>query len=596
MQNAHSNWVVQAHDLSLTFPGSIKSAPPVQALRHIDMQVPAGQIVGWLGPDGAGKTSLVRLVTGLIQPSSGTMTVLGQDSVRDAQTIQNRISYMPQKFGLYEDLSVRENFRLYAEIHGVSTQQHDQRYEQLMNMTDLGRFADRLAGQLSGGMKQKLGLACTLVRSPDLLLLDEPTVGVDPLSRRELWQIIQNLVSQEKLSVIIATTYLDEAEACDEVFVLHQGQLLTQGKPAEIAAVARGLCAQLPVSEQHNSRLLQAHIYDRHDWIIDAVPKGDSIHLIRRPEVEAATIQAWLPHGLTPVEPTLEDGFMLLLRQQMAQNPNQSDSAKLPAVAFSLPEPSSDASMKSDVVIEVKDLVRKFGDFTAVDRTNFSVRRGEVFGLLGPNGAGKTTTFRMLCGLLPATSGFLQVAGVNLRTARAQARQNVGYVSQKFALYGLLSVMENLTFYGKAYGLQGERLVQRIQTVLQQFDLQDSTEAISGQLPGGFKQRLAMAVGLLHEPEVLFLDEPTSGTDPIARREFWRRITDLSQNGTTIVVTTHFMEEAEYCDRIVIQDAGKVLALGTPSEVRHFNGQSYATMDEAFIGIVEMARGQGRKA
>lgn len=596
MQNAQSNWVVQAHDLSLTFPGSTKSASPVQALRHIDIQVPAGQIVGWLGPDGAGKTSLVRLVTGLIQPSSGTMTVLGQDSVRDAQMIQNRISYMPQKFGLYEDLSVRENFRLYAEIHGVSTQQHDQRYEQLMNMTDLGRFADRLAGQLSGGMKQKLGLACTLVRSPDLLLLDEPTVGVDPLSRRELWQIIQNLVSQEQLSVIIATTYLDEAEACDEVFVLHQGQLLTQGKPAEIAAVARGLCAQLPVSEQHNSRLLQAHIYDRHDWIIDAVPKGDSIHLIRRPEVEVATIQAWLPHGLTPVEPTLEDGFMLLLRQQMAQNPNQSDSAKLPAVAFSLPEPSSDASMKSDIVIEVKDLVRKFGDFTAVDRTNFSVRRGEVFGLLGPNGAGKTTTFRMLCGLLPATSGFLQVAGVNLRTARAQARQNVGYVSQKFALYGLLSVMENLTFYGKAYGLQGERLVQRIQTVLQQFDLQDSTEAISGQLPGGFKQRLAMAVGLLHEPEVLFLDEPTSGTDPIARREFWRRITDLSQNGTTIVVTTHFMEEAEYCDRIVIQDAGKVLALGTPSEVRHFNGQSYATMDEAFIGIVEMARGQGRKA
>ena len=597
MQNAHSNWVVQAHDLSLTFPGSIKSAPPVQALRHIDMQVPAGQIVGWLGPDGAGKTSLVRLVTGLIQPSSGTMTVLGQDSVRDAQTIQNRISYMPQKFGLYEDLSVRENFRLYAEIHGVSTQQRDQRYEQLMHMTDLGRFAERLAGQLSGGMKQKLGLACTLVRSPDLLLLDEPTVGVDPLSRRELWQIIQNLVSQEKLSVIIATTYLDEAEACDEVFVLHQGRLLTQGKPAEIAAVARGLCAQLPVSEQHNSRLLQAHIYDRHDWIIDAVPKGDSIHLIRRPEVEAATIQAWLPHGLTPVEPTLEDGFMLLLRQQMAQNSNQSDFTKLPSVApSSLSDPSSDASDKSEVVIEVKDLVRKFGDFTAVDRTNFSVRRGEVFGLLGPNGAGKTTTFRMLCGLLPATSGFLQVAGVNLRTARAQARQNVGYVSQKFALYGLLSVMENLTFYGKAYGLKGERLAQRIQTVLQQFDLQDSMDAISGQLPGGFKQRLAMAVGLLHEPEVLFLDEPTSGTDPIARREFWRRITDLSQNGTTIVVTTHFMEEAEYCDRIVIQDAGKVLALGTPSEVRHFNGQSYMTMDEAFIGIVEMARGQGRKA
>ncbi|MFB0948785.1 MAG: ABC transporter ATP-binding protein, partial [Burkholderiaceae bacterium] len=230
----------------------------------------------------------------------------------------------------------------------------------------------------------------------------------------------------------------------------------------------------------------------------------------------------------------------------------------------------------------------------AVDRTNFAVRRGEVFGLLGPNGAGKTTTFRMLCGLLPATSGFLQVAGVNLRTARAQARQKVGYVSQKFALYGVLTVLENLQFYGKTYGLRGDYLEQRIQTILQQFDLKNYAESISGQLPGGFKQRLAMGVGLLHEPEVLFLDEPTSGTDPIARREFWRRITDLSLNGTTIVVTTHFMEEAEYCDRIVIQDAGKVLTLGTPSEVRHFQGCSYVTMDEAFIGIVETARSLGK--
>ena len=591
-ENHSVNWVVEAHNVSLSYPGADKKAPRVQALCQINMQVPAGKIVGWVGPDGAGKTSLVRLVTGLLHPSSGNIRVLGFDTLQDAQNIQNRISYMPQKFGLYEDLSVRENFMLYAEIHGVPAQLRDQRYEQLMHMTDLGRFADRLAGNLSGGMKQKLGLACTLVRSPDLLLLDEPAVGVDPLSRRELWRIIQDLVTQEQLSVIVATTYLDEAEACDEVFVLNEGALLTQGTPAMIAHVAENLCYRFAVEPQENSRLIQAGLYDRRDYILDAVPQGEGIHLIRRTTVEQSAIQTLTPHTLEPVKASLEDGFMLLLRQQLEQN----HSSTIPTSRSDSPPISTvqGQNRSDEVVIEVKDLVRKFGDFTAVDRTNFAVRRGEVFGLLGPNGAGKTTTFRMLCGLLPATSGFLQVAGVNLRTARAQARQKVGYVSQKFALYSVLTVLENLQFYGKTYGLRGDYLEQRIQTILQQFDLKDYAESISGQLPGGFKQRLAMGVGLLHEPEVLFLDEPTSGTDSIARREFWRRITDLSLNGTTIVVTTHFMEEAEYCDRIVIQDAGKVLALGTPSEVRHFQGHTYATMDEAFIGIVESARGQGK--
>ena len=589
---SRAEWVVEAHNVSLSYPGADKKAPRVEALRRINMQVPAGKIVGWVGPDGAGKTSLVRLVTGLLHPEAGSMRVLGLDTAQDAQNIQNRISYMPQKFGLYEDLSVRENFMLYAEIHGVPAQLRGQRYEQLMRMTDLGRFADRLAGNLSGGMKQKLGLACTLVRSPDLLLLDEPTVGVDPLSRRELWRIIQDLVGQDLLSVIVATTYLDEAEACDEVFVLSEGTLLTQGTPAAIAQVAENLCYRFSVEPQDNSRLIQARLYDRRDCILDAVPQGEGVHLVRRPAVEPSSIQALAPYTLEPVIASLEDGFMLLLRQQLEQSHRsviQSETPTNQLISSVQPKNTDD-----EVVIEVKDLVRKFGDFTAVDRTNFAVRRGEVFGLLGPNGAGKTTTFRMLCGLLPATSGFLQVAGVNLRTARAQARQKVGYVSQKFALYGVLTVLENLQFYGKTYGLRGDYLEQRIQTILQQFDLKNYAESISGQLPGGFKQRLAMGVGLLHEPEVLFLDEPTSGTDPIARREFWRRITDLSLNGTTIVVTTHFMEEAEYCDRIVIQDAGKVLTLGTPSEVRHFQGCSYVTMDEAFIGIVETARSLGK--
>ena len=584
-----SSWVLQADKVSLQFPGPTKKTPPVNALRQVSMQLPASKIIGWVGPDGAGKTSLMRLVTGLMQPSSGTLSVLGLDSVRDAQAIQSRISYMPQKFGLYEDLSVRENFVLYAEIHGVPAEQRDQRYEQLMHMTDLGRFADRLAGNLSGGMKQKLGLACTLVRSPDLLLLDEPTVGVDPLSRRELWRIVQDLVAQEQLSVIVATTYLDEAEACDAVYVLHEGEILAEGVPDDIAHVADGLCYRFDVPAQENSRIVQAQLYDRRQSIVDAVPQGGAIHLIRRPPIAQSQIQALLPQPLQPVPARLEDGFMLLLRQRL-----EHDEPPMPEVDLSQMQTirMAQTQQSDEVVIEVKDLVRKFGDFTAVDSTSFDVRRGEVFGLLGPNGAGKTTTFRMLCGLLPATSGFLQVAGVNLRTARAQARQKIGYVSQKFALYGSLTVLENLQFYGKAYGLRGTRLQQRIDATLEQFDLRHYANTISGQLPGGFKQRLAMGVGLLHEPEVLFLDEPTSGADPIARREFWRRITDLSLGGTTIVITTHFMEEAEYCDRIVIQDAGKVLALGTPDEVRHLNAQTYATMDDAFIGIVETARAQ----
>jgi len=254
------------------------------------------------------------------------------------------------------------------------------------------------------------------------------------------------------------------------------------------------------------------------------------------------------------------------------------------------------------VVIEVKDLVRRFGDFVAVASTSFSVRRGEIFGLLGPNGAGKTTTFRMLCGLLPASGGQLRVAGVDLRHARAQARQRIGYVSQKFALYGNLTVRENLSFFGGAYGLRGQRLRDRMDTVLRQFDLEGELDAPSGQLPGGYRQRLAMATGLLHEPEILFLDEPTSGADPLARRAFWRRITALAEGGTTVVITTHFMEEAEYCDRIVIQDAGRVLAIGTPHEVRTraFDGQhgeeKRIDMEQAFIGIVEKARREGAPA
>ena len=566
------------------------SKEPVLALDDISLDVPAGTLTALVGPDGAGKTTLLRLMAGLMRADAGKLRVLGIDVAANPQAVQDRISYMPQRFGLYDDLSVQENLDLYADLHGVQRDQRRERYGRLMEMTDLARFTARPAGKLSGGMKQKLGLACTLVRSPDLLLLDEPTVGVDPLSRRELWQIVQQLVDEEKLSVIVSTAYLDEAERCRHVFVLRGGKLLAQGAPAELRDKARGLCF-VATPEGEPPRLLQAHLLDARPDIVDAVPQGGEVRFIRREHADDARLSALLKGASSsPVEPRLEDGFMTLLRAQ----PSPDEAA--PAAPVAAPEmaAASGNGSRNEVVIEVRDLVRRFGDFTAVASTSFSVRRGEIFGLLGPNGAGKTTTFRMLCGLLPASGGQLRVAGVDLRHARAQARRRIGYVSQKFALYANLTVRENLSFFGGAYGLRGAKLGERMDTVLRQFDLAREIDAPSGQLPGGYKQRLAMAAGLLHEPEILFLDEPTSGADPLARREFWRRITALAQAGTTVVITTHFMEEAEYCDRIVIQDAGKLLAIGTPKEVR---AQATAgddsrriDMEQAFIGIVEQAR------
>ena len=571
----------------------------VQALHDVSLQVGAGTLSALVGPDGAGKTTLLRLAAGLMRADAGSLQVLGIDVAADPQAVQDRISYMPQRFGLYEDLSVQENLDLYADLHGVSAEARRTRYARLMAMTDLGRFTTRLAGQLSGGMKQKLGLACTLVRSPQLLLLDEPTVGVDPLSRRELWQIVQQLVADEQLSVIVSTSYLDEAERCAQVFVLHEGRLLAQGTPQSIRDHACKQCFIATPPQGLPARTLQARLLDASALVVDAVPTGGEVRFIRRPGADAAALAALLAGAaVAPAPERLEDGFMVLLHSRREAAAGQHDAADpaasgawSTAVPTGLPEPAAAAG---EVVIEVRDLVRKFGDFTAVARTSFEVRRGEIFGLLGPNGAGKTTTFRMLCGLLPASGGFLQVAGVNLRNARAQARAKIGYVAQKFALYGNLTVAENLRFFGSAYGLRGRRLAERMQAVLREYDLQGQEDKTSGQLPGGFKQRLAMATGLLHEPQILFLDEPTSGADPMARREFWRRITALAAAGVTVIITTHFMEEAEYCDRIVIQDAGRLLALGTPQQVRTQADASAGrtmSMEDAFIGIVEQARG-----
>jgi ABC-2 type transport system ATP-binding protein len=558
------------------------------ALDEVSISVEAGSLTALVGPDGAGKTTFLRLAAGLLEADSGSLHVLGIDVARNPQAVQDRISYMPQRFGLYDDLSVRENLDLYADLHGVPGHERQIRYARLMEMTSLGPFSRRLAGQLSGGMKQKLGLACALVRSPELLLLDEPTVGVDPLSRRELWAIVQQLVEREGISVVLSTAYLDEAERCEQVVLMRGGRVLADGNPQSLRRHAEGRCFAATPAADMPARLLQARLLDDADAIVDAVPQAGEVRFICRPSVDQTqSIPALGGAPVRPVPARLEDGFMVLLRRE---------SPATPAKAPQLEAPRHLQQRERPTVIEVHDLVRKFGDFVAVADVSFTVRQGEVFGLLGPNGAGKTTTFRMLCGLLPPTSGSLKVAGVNLLHAPAEARRRIGYVSQKFALYGNLNVLENLRFFAGAYGLRGSAAEARIRTVIGEFDLADFEATPTGQLPGGFRQRLAMAAALLHGPQILFLDEPTSGADPLARREFWRRITALAEQGTTVVVTTHFMEEAEYCDRVVIQDAGKVLALGTPQEVRQQAGEAMNLplqsigMEEAFIGIVQKSR------
>jgi ABC-2 type transport system ATP-binding protein len=550
----------------------------VLALDDVSLEARPASVTALVGPDGAGKTTLIRLLVGLMRPEAGDLTILGIDVAAHPQEVQDRIGYMPQKFGLYEDLSVQENLDLYADLQGVSRADRAKRYPALLEMTALRAFRDRLAGRLSGGMKQKLGLACSLVRSPDLLVLDEPTVGVDPLSRRELWVIIHRLVNEEGLTVLMSTSYLDEAERCGHVILLHSGRTLAQGTPAEITAIAahRTFVAKPPSGR--TARGLQARLLDD-PVVVDAVPEAGEVRFVCASQQQPQPFGALAGLDARATAARFEDGFMALLRGTVEHPPASAMMQAWP------PVPSA-----AEVVVEVRDLVRRFGTFTAVDHIGFEVRRGEVFGLLGPNGAGKTTTFRMLCGLLPATSGTLRVAGVDLRFSRASARQRIGYVAQKFSLYGQLSVAENLAFFASAYALRGRRRRERLAWAMQQFELTAFAHLPAAQLPGGYKQRLAMATALLHEPDIVFLDEPTSGADPLARREFWRRMTALAEQGVTVIVTTHFMEEAEYCDRVVILDAGCLLVQGTPAEIRRRATTPDPTMEDAFIAIVEEAR------
>lgn len=576
--------VVSVREVSKGFrPGG----RPVAALTGVSIEMPPGVVTGLVGPDGAGKTTLMRILAGLVAPDSGEVTVLGMDATRQSLKVQASIGYMPQRFGLYEDLSVKENMDLYADLQGVPEVARQDRYRELMHMTGLGPFTSRLAGRLSGGMKQKLGLACTLIRPPRLLLLDEPTVGVDPVSRRELWAIVARLVREENITVLLSTAYLDEAERCSRIVILHGGQVLGSGSPGDFTGQVNGRAFVVKVAGMKN-RSLQEKLAGAPD-VIDAVIQGDHVRLVTG-AAGPPDVRTLLPGAenvsIEPVPPRFEDGFIAMLRERSAGAGMKGPSG--PAA------PAAEKRGAGEAIIEVQDVKRRFGDFYAVKGITFDVKRGEVFGLLGANGAGKSTTFRMLCGLLPASSGRLLVDGMDLRRAAAAARARIGYMSQKFSLYGNLSVRQNLDFFSSAYGLTGPRRAERISSVLEQFELAGFADARSVDLSLGHKQRLAMACALMHEPDILFLDEPTSGVDPLARREFWHHISDLAEQGITVLVTTHFMEESEYCDRLAIMSAGTILALGSPGDIK----ASAATvenpapsMEDAFIGLI-LAAGQ----
>ncbi len=560
---------------AVALDGVVKRFGAATALDGVSAGIVAGAITGLVGPDGAGKTTLLRLIAGLLKPDAGAVTVLGQDSVNGIALFQRDIGYMPQRSGLYEDLTVGENLRLYADLHELGAETRRERFAALLDFTRLAPFVGRLTGQLSGGMKQKLALATALLARPRLLLLDEPSAGVDPASRRELWRIVKEMAG-EGVAVVWSTAYLDEAERCDRFLLLQNGRLLASGAPEAFTSRLRDrtFLLDLPESDRHRAQRQAA----RHPAVADATIQGGSLRLVLRegaaaPQPDALGVGATV---LRPVRPRFEDAFVSLLQGETSPPADEiAEGRSLPA---------------DGATIVAQDLTCDFGRFRAVDHVSFSVAPGEIFGLLGPNGAGKSTTFRMLCGLLAPTEGSARVAGIDLGRARAAARERIGYMSQRFSLYANLSVRDNLDFFSGVYGLSGARRTRRIDWAVRSFELAAVVEAEAGSLPLGFKQRLALACALLHEPRVLFLDEPTSGVDPLMRRAFWQRIGALADQGVTILVTSHFMDEAEYCDRLGIVYAGKLIATGRPDELkRRFAGAGLTepTLEDAFVALIQ---------
>ncbi|QBZ83158.1 putative ABC transporter ATP-binding protein YbhF [Hydrogenovibrio crunogenus] len=540
------------------------------AFEDISIEIQTGEIYGLIGPDGSGKSSLMQAIAGVLTYNSGDLCVFDTliDSEKSAEKIKHRIGFMPQGLGLnlYPDLSIEENIDFFANLRGVSSDLLQQRKEMLLSVAKLTPFKTRPMKNLSGGMKQKLGLVCTLIHQPELIILDEPTTGVDPISRRDFWEMLNRLVMDEGMTALVSTAYMDEASRFNRLSVMHQGKVLVQGRADDIIAKSPGWVVEIETSQpsvvlarlkvkfetvEQLGQMIRLVIFDQEKDVIESILK----------EQLGSEEHQWyfLPIGL-------EEFFIHHLK-----NHSSSAAKRLqnPSYPISQSPTDKDRVNTDEPLIQADNLIRRFGDFIAADQVTFEVRPGEIFGLLGANGAGKSTVIKMLTGILPPTDGAGFVANQNMAHSGMAIKESIGYMSQAFSLYLDLTVLENIKLFGRIYGLSGERLQERIDWVIDVGHLQSVQNEPAGSLPMGKRQRLALGCALIHQPKVLFLDEPTSGVDPIGRSEFWRILVNLaSEWGVAILITTHYMLEAEHCHRLALMQAGKIVAYDTPVNLK----------------------------
>jgi ABC-2 type transport system ATP-binding protein len=544
--------------------GLLKNYGKFEAVKGIDFQIREGEIFGLIGPDGAGKTSTFHILSGIMNKTAGEVMVLG----RDPRQVRLEIGYLTQTFSLYMDLSVNENIEYAARIREVRQADFKERRLQYLKLMGLHNFGDRLCANLSGGMKQKLALCCALVARPKLLLLDEPTTGVDPVSRRDFWDVL-GTVSSEGVTVAVATPYLDEAERCSRIALIHKGRILQSGTPAELKERLALKRLELRIENQEA-------IFDQ---IEKAVQSGATAAAGKPDSGSLADVQMFgdrldilvrdLQSGRQELQSILASQKELEIVEEDATLENVFvSSLSREEQAPDLPFPYGPHPQITGEAIAAERICKRFHDFQAVRDVSLKINYGEIYGLLGANGAGKTTTIKMLCGLLDITSGQVSLAGRKSDLRNVKLRREIGYMSQKFVLYDDLTVMENLNFYCGCHGLSGRQRKERIDWAIDTFELSGSEGSLAGSLPGGWKQKLSFAASCLHQPSIIFLDEPTSGVDPLARRQLWKYIRQFARNGAAILVTTHFLEEAEHCGRLGFMADGELVAEGSPSQIK----------------------------
>jgi ABC-2 type transport system ATP-binding protein len=543
--------------------GLQKKYDSVLAVSGLDLRIERGEMFGLVGADGAGKTTTIRMLCTLVLPSAGEVRVLGMDTVRNAAGIKEKIGYVAERFNLYPTLTVEENLSFFAKLRNIPPEVSEERMKELLRFCRLEPFRKRHAEHLSGGMQKKLALACSLIHEPEVIFLDEPTTGVDPVSRRDFWRIIAGFLARG-ITVLVSTPYLDEAERFNRIAFMHKGQIIACDTPQNLKARFPGELLEIRTSQVNKV----VTVLPQAPFVQTAQIFGDTVHvMVDRAEERRAEINRLLKEQSIPVTDLrlisagLEDVFVTQLA-----------GLEDGLTSWSAAENSVDSVVKesspTEAAIQITDLSRKFGDFTAVDRMSFNVRRGEIFGLLGPNGSGKTTTIRMITGLLQPTAGNAYVMGEDMSVMADIVQARIGYMSQKFSLFNDLTVEENINFYGNLYSLSASLLKERKEWVLNMAGLRGKEKAMAAELAGGWKQRLALGCTIIHSPEVVFLDEPTAGVDPLSRRAFWELIQELSTRDTTIFITTHYMDEAEHCHRLGLMYQGQLIALGSPHQLK----------------------------